>query len=90
MANWTKWQLASWSNGHLAGWQVGTFGEVSNIKECNAKDRTKLFCAVVYCTYCTNCFVEFVVLGEIMSLFVCGNLMFWGCLQKVKREVMCG
>ena len=39
----------------MAIWQVGTFGEVSNIKECNAKDRTKLFCAVVYCTYCTNC-----------------------------------
>ena len=34
LANRSTGQLVEWSNGHLAGWQVGTFGEVGNIKEC--------------------------------------------------------
>ena len=57
----------------MAIWQVGTFGEVSNIKECNAKDRTKLFCAVVYCTYCTNCEV-FLGSRTNIILIMSGNL----------------
>ena len=77
----------------MAIWQVGTFGEVSNIKECNAKDRTKLFCAVLYCTYCTFVRPFFDFLSEFVSgsigVVVFGDFcVLSASLKKARKKVL--